>query len=330
MTLRHLLSLAVLCLFTTLSQAAGFTFATIPADPTGPSLQAAIWSPCATPAGKIELPRLTLDGVKGCPVSGTQLPLILISHGYGGSFFDQRDTADALANAGFVVASINHSDDNYQMRGGANDKVTALATRPTDIKRLIDYMLQQWPSHAQLAAGKVGFYGFSRGGYTGLVLAGAVPDFHLLPLPPASPCTAEPEGTVCKRIKQNFEELLSLPVQHDSRIRAAVIADPLSMVFNADSLKNVTIPIQLWASAYGGDGVEPQDVAAVRRNLPTAPDWHVADNATHFGFLLPCSAALLKAVPEICGDKPGFDRTSFHATFNAQVTAFFQKNLSSP
>lgn len=330
MTFQQFLSVATLCLSSALAQSAGFNFIEVPADANGPTLQGAVWSPCAAPAGKIALDRLVIDGVQNCPVAGTQLPLVVVSHGYGGSFFDQRDTADALANAGFVVAAINHSQDNYQIRGGPNDSISALASRPTDIQRVMDFMLQQWSAHTTLAADKIGFYGFSRGGYTGLVLSGANPDFQLLPPPPSSPCASEPAGSACGRMRQRFQELLTLPLVHDSRIKAAVIADPLSMVFSAEGLKNVAIPIQLWASAYGGDGVTPESVAAVRSNLPVAPDWRVADNATHFGFLLPCSPALLAKNPDICNDQPGFDRVAFHSVFNAQVLAFFQQHLARP
>jgi len=330
MTLRNLLAFSVLSLSITLVQAAGFSFIEVPADASGQALRGAVWSPCAEHAGKIEIDPFIIDGVKNCPVSGAQRSLVVVSHGYGGSFFSHRDTADALANAGFVVAAINHSDDNYQIRGGPNDKISALATRSTDIKRLIDYMRQQWGGHLALAADKVGFFGFSRGGYTGLVLAGAQPDFYRLPPLPSSPCVATPDSPACGQVRQNFQALLALPLAHDNRIKAAVVADPLSMVFTAESLKNVTIPIQLWASAYGGDGVTPESVAAVRRNLPTAPDWHVAENAAHFGFLVPCPPALLAEKLEICRDQPGFDRVAFHTDFNAQVLAFFRQHLEQP
>ncbi|MGJ7499687.1 alpha/beta hydrolase family protein [Variovorax sp. ZT5P49] len=328
MPILRFLFLAVFCLSATLAQAAGLSTIEIPATPEGPAMRGAVWTPCASPAGEITLGMYAITGVRDCSIAGAQLPLIVLSHGYGGSFLGHHDTARALADAGFVVAAISHSGDNYQIRGGPNDRVSALATRTTDIKRLIDYMLQQWPAHASLAADRVGFYGFSRGGYTGLVLAGAQPDFERLPPLPSSPCVSAPESPACGLMRQRFRELLASPLVHDTRIKAAVIADPLSMVFTAEGLKNVAIPIQLWASAYGGDGVTPENVAAVRRNLPTAPDWRVAENAAHFGFLAPCSPAQLEAKSEICRDAPGFDRVAFHAAFNAEVLAFFRQHLA--
>lgn len=323
----RLFFLAAFCLSGAVAQAAGFSTIEVPADPEGPALHGAVWTPCATPAGDIRLGASVIPGVRDCPLTTAQLPLIVLSHGYGGSFLGHHDTAEALADAGFAVAAISHSGDNYQIRGGPNDSISALATRTTDIRRLIDYMTRQWPLHANLAAGQIGFFGFSRGGYTGLVLAGARPNFERLPPLPSSACATAPEGPACAQMRQRFRELLASPLARDARIKAAVIADPFSIVFDADGLKNVSIPIQLWASAYGGDGVTPDNVAAVRRSLPAPPDWQLAENAEHFGFLAPCSAAQIEAKSEICHDRPGFDRVAFHADLNAKVLAFFQRHL---
>lgn len=324
------LCLAAACLSAALAQAAGFATIEIPADQEGPAIRGGVWTPCAAPAGEIRLGPSTIQAVRDCPFppGNAPLPLIVISHGYGGSFLGHRDTAQALADAGFIVAAISHSDDNFRIRGGPDDKISALATRTTDIKRLIDHMLQRWPSHDRIAADRIGFYGFSRGGYTGLVLAGAKPDFERLPPLPSSPCAKAPESEECGSMKQRFRQLLATPLAHDARIKAAVIADPLSTLFDAEGLRNVRIPIALWASAYGGDGVTPESVDAVRRNLPVAPEWHVAGKAGHFGFLAPCSSEQIQAKSEICRDASGFDRTAFHEAFNAEVTAFFDRHLA--
>jgi len=284
MPLLRLLLLTLCCLAAPFAQAAGFTTIEVPADAQGPALHGAVWTPCATP------------DTKDCPVAGAQLPLVVVSHGYGGSFRGHQDTAQALADAGFVVAAISHSSDNFQIRGGPNDRISALATR-------------------------------TRGGYTALVLGGAVPDFERLPPLPSSNCASAPTSPLCTLMQERFRELLATPLTHDARIKAAVIADPFSPIFDAQGLKNVTLPIQLWTSAYGGDGVTPESVAAVRRNLPSPPEWHVADKAAHFGFLPPCSTTQLAAKLEICNDEPGFDRAAFHVTFNAKVVEFLKQHL---
>ncbi len=316
------LSAAALGCAATLAQAAGFAFIEVPADKDGPALRGAVWSPCGTPPGRIDLAPLVLQGTRDCPlagIAGQGLPLVVVSHGAGGSALGHHDTAAALADAGYVVAAINHPGDNFQdvSRQG---HLSAFATRPVDMRRLTDYMLGTWPQRAQLDAGKVGFFGFSRGGYTGLVNIGAVPDWTLRPdlCPPLS------MRLLCGEIRRN--EIPATPAP-DPRIRAAVIADPLSM-FDAKGLGQVSTPVQLWASALGGSGVTLQSVEVLRAGLPRAPDWHVATNAEHYAFLAPCSPALAEAAPEICRDAPGFDRVAFHQTFNAKVVGFFQRHIS--
>lgn len=312
------LVLAACCLGGTAAHAAGVSFINVPAGPDGPALRGAVWSPCSATAERLVLAPLVIEGTRDCPVNGTQLPLVLVSHGSGGSALGHHDTAAALADAGYVVAAINHPGDSFQ-DANRQGHLSAFATRPVDMKRLADYMLGTWPQRAQLDAGKVGFFGYSRGGYTGLVALGAVPDWTLRPdlCPPLS------TRPLCGEIRRN--EIPATPAP-DPRIRAAVIVDPLS-VFDAKGLGKVSTPVQLWASELGGDGVTLPSVQAARDGLPQPPDWHVAAAAGHFAFLAPCSPALADAAPDICRDAPGFDRAAFHQAFNAQVVGFFQRHL---
>ncbi|WP_256219861.1 MULTISPECIES: alpha/beta hydrolase [unclassified Variovorax] len=306
------------------AHAAGFSFIEVPADGNGPALRGAVWTPCASAPGRIALDPLVIAGTRDCPVAGSALPLVVVSHGTGGSFLGHHDTAAALADAGFVVAAISHPGDNFQdlSRQG---HLSAFATRPVDMKRLVDHMLGAWPGRSALDADRIGLFGFSRGGYTGLVAVGALPDLTLR----KDLCPADSRVPLCGEIRRGDLPALLVSPARDPRIKAAVIVDPLS-VFDAAGLKQVTVPLQLWASEFGGDGVTPDSVAAVRRDLPAPPDWHVAAGAAHFAFLAPCAPAMANALPEICRDGPGFDRTAFHTAFNAEVVAFFRRRLASP
>jgi predicted dienelactone hydrolase len=309
---------ATLVLVTTLARAAGMKAIEVPADSSGPALRAFVWSPCATPAADIRIGPHTLPGVRNCPIAGDKLPLIVISHGHGGSHLGHHDTAETLADAGFVAVALDHPGDTHSDMSRAGD-ISVLVERPTDIKRLIDFMLTSSPDSAKIDPERIGFFGFSRGGYTGLVVAGANPDFpnsHV-------PCP-DPHAPNCAEIQRTD---IPGPLTHESRVKAVVIADPLSFFPTADSLKDVKAPIQLWGSERGGDGVLPESVAALARDLPVKPDFHVVPNAAHFAFLTPCPSELASAAPEICADAPGFDRIAFHKEFNAAVLAFFHKHL---
>ena len=109
-------------------------------------------------------------------MSGDKLPLVVVSHGKGSHFVLHHDTAETLADAGFVVAAINHPGDTVFDTSRSGD-LSVMVERPTDIKRLIDFMLGSSPAASKIDAGRIGFFGFSRGGYTGLALIGGNPDW---------------------------------------------------------------------------------------------------------------------------------------------------------
>ncbi len=313
---RLALALILISVLPTSANAAGVATFEVPGGADGPAIKAMMWTPCAAAPGDIKLgDLLVLPGVRDCPIAGEALPLIVISHGFGGSAVGHHDTAEVLADAGFAVVALNHPFDS-DVNTSHSNAAAALTARPQDVKRLIDYMLGPSPVAVKLDHRRIGFFGFSRGGYTGLMLAGAVPDYPFWPpfwlLFHASALWGP------------------TPVEQasDPRIKAFVIADPVAVFPTAENLRYVTAPIQLWASHEGGQGVTPDKVATVARNLPVKPEYQAVPNSTHLSFLMPCPPALAKAVPDICTDPAGFDREAFHKDFNAQVLAFLRKALA--
>lgn len=308
-----------LCLAAVTAQAAGFRFIDIPADAVGPAIHGAMWSPCAEPAGEIKLEAITLPGVKDCAIVGGKLPLVVVSHGSGGSFVGHHDTAEILADAGFIVAAINHPGNTASDMSRAED-LSEIVERPVDVKRLIDFMLSASPAAAKIDPARIGLFGFSRGGYTGLAVIGADADWGSV--------TRRCEGATVHICDQVRSKDYPAHLTHDPRVKAAVIANPLAIYFTAASFASVKIPVQLWNTEHGGDGVEPEDVAAVDKSLPAPHEFHVVPNAGHFIFLAPCPADLTARRPELCTDPPGFDRVAFHKQFDAEVLAFFRANLT--
>lgn len=290
-----------------------------------PALSGAIWYPCAAEPTHVALGRLSgdadfgLKGAKDCPVTGAKLPLIIFSHGRGGFFGQHHDTAEALADAGFVVAAINHPGDSIS-DSSRRDTLSVWGSRPADMVRLLDFVLHDWKDRAVIDPAKVGFFGFSLGGYTGFALMGTKPDFGRL----ASLCK-ETTGS-CGQL-HNGETPPDPP--QDTRIRAAVIVDPAPVVLTRENLAAVKIPFQFWRSQLGGPGVgDGSGTARVADGLPGKPEIHVVP-AGHFAFLAPCSAELAAAIPRICTDVPaGFDRAGFHREFNPAVVKYFRELLA--
>jgi predicted dienelactone hydrolase len=316
--------LAIVVLGATLALSAGFEQVTVP-DPSGPPLEVGIWYPSQDPVTSQRLGAFEQSVANGGAVAGRGLPLIVMSHGTGGSFEGHYDTALALAEAGFVVAAVTHTGDNYQDR----TQVGRLENRPRHIKILIDYMLVSWPHHDTIDPSRIGMFGFSAGGFTALVAIGGTPDMSTI----APYCAAHPDEWTCRMIKDRNINLSSPSAGvsdwvHDPRIAAAVIASPaLGYAFSAKSLSAVTVPIQLWRGDSDEILPQPNYAQTVYDRLAVKPEYHVVANAGHFAFLAPCSPSLAAMVPEICHDPEGFDRSAFHREFNPAVVAFFKAKL---
>lgn len=288
-----------------------------------PALSGAIWYPCAGEPKHVELGDLAvavdcgLQGVEDCPVTGAKLPLVVFSHGTNGWFAGHHDTAAALADAGFVVAAINHPGDSAKDNARSND-LSVFLSRPADLISLIDFVLNDWQGRAAVDPARIGLFGFSKGGYTGLAVIGAAPDFARF----ARGCTVATK--FCEQVRSETR----VPPA-DARIRAAVIAEPPSGFFTKDNLAAIKIPLQFWRAelATAGVDLDPAGVARVARSLPGNPDIHAVP-AGHFVFLAPCSRELTAALPRICSDvPPDFDRAAFHREFNADVIRFFREKL---
>jgi len=315
---------AMLSLTASLGHAAGLKFIHIPDDAGGPAIDAALWTPCAQTPEPVRIKSMVVPALLDCPITAEKMPLIVISHGYGGWYLGHHDTAEALADAGFMVVVINHPHANFADMSEGNG-LKPLRRRPADIKRTIDFMLGASPDAARIDPQRIGFYGFSQGGYTGLVVGGANPDFNKLP-----PRCSDPKALNCPpptgQVQPAKRSLPAESLTHDPRIKAIVVADPLSVAFQtADSVKDVKVPLQIWGSqAGGGVAAAPEDIARLAHLLPTKPDFRVVPNAVHFSFLAPCPP---QSHNEVCTDAPGFDRAAFHKSFNAEVLAFFRAHL---
>ena len=323
----RLLSAATTLVFTlcgTCVHAAGFQHG-FAADPDRKPLEIGIWYPSQATAQPVTMGPTTMSvAVNGTP-QGKALPLVVMSHGTGSSFLGHFDTAIALADAGFVVVAVTHTGDNYADQSRSVD----VMDRPRQISRVIDHMLSTWDGHATIDPARIGMFGFSAGGFTTLVSIGGIPDFSKV----GPMCRQYPGDFACQLIAKSSSNP-ALPLTSatasaaDPRIKAAVVAAPaLGFTFSPDGLKNVKVPVQLWRADNDAIVPHPRYAEAVRLALPATPDYHVVPNAGHFDFLVPCSSALASIAPAICTSAVGFDRSAFHASFDAAVLSFLNKTL---
>ncbi|WP_172330554.1 prolyl oligopeptidase family serine peptidase [Mangrovicoccus sp. HB161399] len=312
--------------------AAGFEMEELPAaeGQDGAPMRVGIWYPSdAAPPGTETLfgQHLSLDA----PLSEGRHPLVVISHGQGGWMGGHADTALALAEAGYIVAVPEHRGDNLQDESALPSEW--MVTRPADLRAAIDYMTEAWPEAQQVDAARIGVYGFSAGGYSALVAAGALPDIGLA----KSFCSGNPREYACRKgfldgAEPGQVEPALEQVAGDSRIGAVAAAAPaLGFAFGALDLAAVEIPVQIWSGALDLRVPHNTNGALVAAGLAAAPDVHVVERAGHFAFLAPCNPALEMAHPAqwamYCVDAEGFDRAAFHKDMNAALVRFFDKSL---
>lgn len=285
----------------------------------------AIWYPTSAAPRPSQIPgfgilNIAPEGV----VTGNHLPLILISHGNGGSSLGHVDLAMALASAGFVVAAPTHPGDNYADASGQGS--TALYSRRVEqLHATLDYMLGHWSSAPSIDQDRIGAYGMSAGAFTVLVLAGGTPKMEFVP----NHCRTNPEF-ICRALAEVKSPLLddaegAGTFQADSRIKAISIAAPgLGFTFEGGGLRNVRIPVQVWVGDRDDTVPAATNASIIEQELDGRAEVHVVHGAAHLSFLAPCGEVKL---PQICTDPEGFDRDAAHAAMNADILRFFQVQL---
>ena len=318
-----------LCLVPRVEAAIGFQGIVIDADAPAP-LRLSLWYPSDAEPAEHRIGLFPQQVAVNAAPAGTQLPLVLISHGTGGSRESHLGTAFALAEAGFVVAAVEHPGDSFRDQS----RVADIEQRPEALTRVLGHMLESWQHRAVIDAERIGAFGFSAGGFTVLALAGGRPDLARL----VPHCKENPRffdcGVARDRLKDaapatNAVASTTAPrLAPTHALKAIVVAAPALGFTFAGGLDDVRIPVQLWRADEDEVLPAPHYADAVRAALPNPPEFHAVPGARHFDFLTPCSAELQKIARPICRSARGFDRSAFQATFNTKVVEFFQRELA--
>lgn len=231
-----------------------------------------------------------------------QFPLVIISHGNGGTALAYRNLAMHLAGKGYVVAMPEHYGNN-RLDNSLADSNDNLIYRPYHAHLIIEELVQHEFFTGHLDANKIAVIGHSFGGYTALALAGGNP---------------------------STREGMALEVQHDGRIKALVLLAPAAGWFYPEgALKDVNIPVSLWAGEL--DHITPQQWSSeiVLRGVPDRDkvEYHVVPGAGHFSFIAPFPESMRSPSFPPSTDPEGFNREEFHTRFPGMVEEFLKRNL---
>ncbi|MDR3535301.1 MAG: dienelactone hydrolase family protein [Acetobacteraceae bacterium] len=284
-----------------------------------------IWYPTETPEAENRIGPFPIHATLGAPVAADRtFPLVLFSHDSGGSPLLHRDLAASLARAGFiVVAPIQIGDSTGHTEGRAAGR--QLMDRPRQAILALNAALADPRLALRVDPARIGMIGYSAGGYTTLVLAGARPDFALA----ASYCQAHPEDHgSCGDGSPHARHagLLAWQPPVEPRLKAIVLIDPLAIVFDAHALAAVHVPALLLRPTDNSHQGAEANAGAVAAGLVPPPELVVVPGA-HFVFVDPCPPALLAQAPAVCIDAQGVDRAAIHRQIETQIAAFLHRTL---
>jgi len=223
------------------------------------------------------------------PAAPQRFPLVVISHGTGGSALSMAWLGSQLAAHGFIAAAVDHPGNNslepYTPQG-----FSLWWLRARDLSEVIDGMLRDPRFGRRIDPHRIGAAGFSLGGYTVIEIAGGRTSPAIFAFcashPRARRCAAPPEfptliSSVSRLLRTSRHYRAS--IRHasadyrDPRVHAAfAIAPALGAVVAATSLERISIPVEIVAGS--ADVIEPvsRNAKVFRRAYPRQPSHHLS------------------------------------------------------
>ena len=268
----------------------------------------------------------TIEAAQNAHIAMGRFPLLVLSHGNTGTPLALHDLATSLARQGFVVVAVIHPGDNY-LDHSRLGSLSNLYGRPLQVSEAISAALLDPMLAPYLSANQVGVIGYSAGGETALILAGAQPDLQRL----RKYCMERPQDRdACKTQGELLADRDDLSPQADPRVGALMLMAPLSLMFGRTTLGDVHVPVLM----SSGDGDEllaiDMNADALARKLPQTPDYKLLAGAGHFVFMAPCTDEQRATMPIVCTDREGVDREDIHRNLSAEAVRFFEEVLGMP
>jgi predicted dienelactone hydrolase len=246
-----------------------------------------------------------------------KFPLVIISHGTGGSPLLYRTINTNLAKNGFIVVMIEHYGNN-RLNNEMEGKNENFTNRLRHISLTIDFMFSTNEFKEHLQPNNVAIIGHSIGANTALVLAGGIPisykDYHAK------------FGKPNHGVQETQETQLST----DNRIKAIVLfALTPGWFIGEDSLKNVNIPVLL-LNAEKDDYIPNSQTELFFEKLSTNShfSYRIIENAGHFSFISPFPDRMKNPNFLPSTDPEGFDREQFHEQLPKEIFHFLENKLN--
>jgi len=311
----------------------GVSTMAIPAKGDAPGFTATLWYPAApgveTRFGASRIRPGYLGVADGQPMLPSSVPLIVLTHGTGGSAQSLAWLATGLARRGALVVATDHPASS----GGDPERASMMQvwTQPNDVRHLLDTLLDSaWGS--RIDRQRIASVGFSLGGASAMLLAGARLDFERFPLF----CKTHDDGA-CRAFARYFESADAAFYARanadlsEQRLRAAVaIAPGFTEAFTAESLHAMPTPL-LMVTGERDQQLPPQThVHPMKQLLPANSEYREIGDAHHFSFLPLCGEGSIELLAEnseefVCQELGSKSRPAIHAETLRAITEFLLK-----
>jgi predicted dienelactone hydrolase len=285
-----------------------------------------LWYPTTAGEKRLERGPYILSGALDALPAKGKFPAVIISHGSGGTTLGHHTTAAFLVRAGWIVAIPLHVGSDSQDHS-AEGTPRMWRGRPKQISAAIDAMLAETWLAPQIDRDRIAAIGFSAGGYSVLVAAGAIADMRRI----AQHCKGHDDDPFCASAEGGASlatiEKPIVALKPDPRIRAAVVLAPIGVLFDDKAFAQVSIPIRLYRAERDEVLRHPYHAERVYRLLPRKAEYVVVPNAGHYAFTAPYPAQVSKEIGPPAENSPGFDRASFQARLNREIAEFLERVL---
>ncbi|XOB63525.1 alpha/beta hydrolase family protein [Campylobacterota bacterium DY0563] len=269
----------------------------------------------------------TLNVAIGGKVEEGRFPLAVLSHGSGSSNLSYKDIAISLVTNGFIVVMPLHPKNNY-LDNSFEGKVENYINRPKQISSSIDKVLSMNSLSTHIDNNKIAVLGHSIGGYTALVVSGAIAKTKdLIDLCKRESSLLDP---YCKPV---FERLLTQEIKissKDTRIKAQILMAPVGAVFlSKNSLADVNIPTLLLVPEKDSELSEKYNSKVIKDILEKKGilTYKKISNAGHYSFLTSYPDFLKSKLGIIAQDPEGFDRAAFQKELGKLCATYLKKVL---
>ncbi len=304
------------------------------------SMPMAIWYPATEGTTEMFAANAIFQGGevrRGAPLPDGKHPVVLLSHGMGGSYLSLNWLASGLAARGAIVVAVNHPNGWFKDR----DKVKLFNhwTRVQDLQAALDYVLADKDLAQSIDPDRIYVTGFSFGGWTALSMGGATQD-------------ATGSYDYCKNAGERAQGCSDLkhwgydPAKvdlakwtaswKDARIKAVAALDPgLTWNMKPENVQGLDqrhlLVIGLGNTSERHYATDTTAAGSKFDKLVPLARIEVVSPATHFTGMPLCTdkgAAILAEEKDdpVCTDPPGADRKAVHEKIISLIAEQFQLN----